>query len=107
MRTTVALTVVGMAVVTYLTRAPLLLALAGRPMPPRVRLWLRLVPIAVLPALAVPMVLAPDGRLAAGLATPQLGGAIVVFLLAARRVNLLVCVAVGVAVVAVLRAMFG
>src|SRR5262249_25256368 len=51
------LVILGMATVTYLTRAPLLLALARRPLPPRLRLWLRLIPLAVLPALAVPMIL--------------------------------------------------
>ena len=58
-----ALTIAGMALATYLTRAPLLLALARRPLPARLRLWLRLIPLAVLPALAVPMVLAPGGQL--------------------------------------------
>jgi branched-subunit amino acid transport protein len=106
MRTHVWLTIAGMAVGTYLTRAPLLLALARRPLPPRVRLWLRLIPLAVLPALAIPLVLvAPGGtRLLAGLGHPPLWGALVVCALAARGVNLLVTVAVGVAVVAVLRA---
>ncbi len=107
MRLTVALTILGMAVATYFTRGPLLMALAGRPMPPRVRLWLRLVPIAVLPALAIPMVLAPNGQLAAGLGNPQLWGAVAVFVLAARGVNLLVCVAIGVAIVAILRGVSG
>jgi branched-subunit amino acid transport protein len=101
----VALTIAGMAVATYLTRAPLLLALARRPLPPRVRLWLRLIPLAVLPALALPLVLAPGGRLALEPGNPQLWGAVVVLLLGARRVNLLVTVAAGVAVVAGLRAL--
>jgi branched-subunit amino acid transport protein len=94
-----------MAVATYLTRAPMLLMLAHRPLSPRVRLWLRLVPLAVLPALALPMVLLRDGRLAASLAHPPLWGAIVVFVLAARGVNLLVSVGCAVAVVALLRAL--
>jgi branched-subunit amino acid transport protein len=103
-RTQVWLVIVGMAVATYLTRAPLLLALARRPLPPRLRLWLRLIPLAVLPALAVPMILVDHGRLALSLAHPPLWGAVVVFGLAALRVNLLVTVAVGVGVVAMLRA---
>ena len=105
MRLHVWLTIVGMAVVTYLTRAPMLLALASRPLPPRVRLWLRLVPLAVLPALAIPMVLVRDGRLATSLAHPPRWGAVVVLVLAARGVNLLVSVACAVAVVALLRAL--
>jgi len=104
-RSGVWLTIAGMAVATYLTRAPLLLVLARRPLPPRVRLWLRLIPLAVLPALAVPLVLAPGGRLALGVTHPPLWGAIVVFVLAGLRVNLLVSVAAAVATVAALRAL--
>ena len=105
MRDDVWLVILGMAVATYLTRAPMFLALAHRPLPPRVRLWLRLVPLAVLPALAVPLVLVRDGRLALGWTNPALWGAAVVFVLAARRVNLLASVAIAVAVVALLRAL--
>ena len=104
MRPDVWAVIAGMAVATYLTRAPLLLILAQRPLPSRLRLWLRLIPLAVLPALAVPLVLVDQGRLALSLAHPPLWGAVVVLALAARRVNLLLTVAVGVAVVALLRA---
>ena len=103
MRNDVWLVIVGMAVATYLTRAPMFLALARRPLPPRVWLWLRLVPLAVLQALAVPLVLVRDGRLELGWTDPALWGAAVVFVLAARRVNLLASVAIAVAVVALLR----
>lgn len=105
MRTGVWLTIGGMALATYLTRAPLLLMLARRPLPPRVRLWLRLIPLAVLPALAAPLVLAPGGRLALAPTEPALWGALAVFVLAVLRVNLLVSVGVSVAVVALLRAL--
>ena len=67
MRLHIWITILGMAVATYLTRAPLLLLLSRRPLPPRLRLWLGLVPLAVLPALAIPMVLVHDGRVAASL----------------------------------------
>jgi branched-subunit amino acid transport protein len=97
-------TIAGMALATYLTRAPLLLALAGRPLPPRLRLWLRLILLAVLPSLAVPLILAPGGHLATSLAHPPLWGALVVFALAGRGVNLLAAVAAAVATVAALRA---
>ena len=105
MRNDVWLVIAGMAVATYLTRAPMFLALARRPLSPRVRLWLRLVPLAVLPALAVPLVLVRNGRLDVGLANPPLWGAIVVVVLAARGVNLLLSVGVAVSVVALLRAL--
>ena len=103
MRTDVWAVIAGMALVTYLTRAPLLMMLSRRPLPPRLRLWLRLIPLAVLPALAVPLVLVDHGRLVLSLAHPPLWGAVVVLALAAGRVNLLVTVVVGVAVVALLR----
>src|SRR5262249_56017023 len=74
MRNDVWLVILGMAAATYLTRAPMFLALARRPLPPRVRLWLRLVPLAVLPALAVPLVLVRDGRLALAWTNPPLCG---------------------------------
>ncbi len=103
MRPAVLLTIIGMAVATYLTRAPLLLALSDRPLAARLRLWLRLIPLAVLPALAIPMVLLPGGRPALTLANPQLWGALVVLALTAARANLLLSVAAGVVVVAILR----
>jgi branched-subunit amino acid transport protein len=59
----------------------------------------------VLPALAVPLVLVHDDRLALAWTNPALWGAAVVFVLAARRVNLLASVAIAVAVVALLRAL--
>ena len=103
MRLHVALTIAGMAIATYLTRAPLLLALSRRPLRARLRLWLRLVPLAVLPALALPMVLAPRGSLVVSWASPEIWGAATVFACAAARVNLLLSVASAVAVVALLR----
>jgi branched-subunit amino acid transport protein len=103
MRAHVVLTILGMAVVTYLTRAPLLLALSRRPPGPRLRLWLRLVPLAVLPALALPMVLVPQGRLALSWTSPEIWGAATVFACAAARLNLLLSVAAAVGVVALLR----
>jgi branched-subunit amino acid transport protein len=97
------LVIAGMAVVTYLTRAPLLLALARRPLPPRLRLWLQLIPLAVLPALAFPLILVEGDRLTLSAAHPPLWGAIVVMVLAALRMNLFVTVALAVATVAILR----
>jgi branched-subunit amino acid transport protein len=97
------LVIAGMAIVTYLTRAPLLLALARRPLPPRLRLWLQLIPLAVLPALAFPLILVEGGRLTLSAAHPPLWGAVVVMVLAVLRVNLFVTVALAVATVAILR----
>jgi branched-subunit amino acid transport protein len=105
MRLTIVLTILGMAVVTYLTRAPLLLLLARPLLRPRLQLWLRLIPLAVLPALALPMVLAPEGQLAVGPDNPRLWGALVVVALAAVRTNFLATVAIAVVTVAAIRAL--
>lgn len=52
--------IVGMALVTYLTRAPMLLLLRGE-LPSWLRRWLSYVPIAVFTALIVPVFAAPRG----------------------------------------------
>ena len=83
MRSDVWIVIGGMALATYLTRAPLMLILARRPLPPRLRLWLRLIPLAVLPALAVPLIVLDHGRLAVSTTHPPLWGAAVVLVLAA------------------------
>lgn len=65
--------IAGMALVTYLTRAPLLVLLRGD-LPEWLMRWLRFVPIAVFAALVVPAFVAPlrrpevSGRLLIGLA---------------------------------------
>lgn len=55
------LMIAGMAVVTYLTRAPLLVLLRGD-LPVWLTRWLQFVPIAVFTALVVPPFAAPGGH---------------------------------------------
>lgn len=92
----VGLTILGMAIITYLTRSGGLW-LMGRVEPtPRVRAWMRQIPGAILVALVTPAVL--TGNLAdavAGLAT---------VLVAWRTRNVLLAMVVGIVVVAALRA---
>ena len=100
------LTFVGMGVATYLTRAPLLVVLARRRLPPWLARYFAALPIALLTALALPLVLlGRDGAFA--LRDPQVVGAVAVALLARWTGNLLVAVAGGVALVAGLRALLG
>jgi len=67
----------GMALATYFTRYTMIAAL-GQGVPPLLRRWLRYVPVAVLAALVVPPVVAPQGCLEVGLRTwAVLAGAIV------------------------------
>ena len=66
--------IAGMALVTYLTRAPLLVLLRGD-LPAWLRRWLHFVPIAVFVGLVVPPFVAPAG-------TPEVQPALLVGLVA-------------------------
>ena len=106
MRPALLLTFAAMGAATYLTRAPLLLALARRRLPDWLERYFAALPIALLTALAVPLVLlAPgDGVLPW---TTDLPAAAVVAVLARRTGHLLVAVAGGVVLAAALRALLG
>ena len=67
--------IAGMALVTYLTRAPLLILLRGD-LPEWLMRWLRFVPVAVFVALVVPAFVAPERR-------PELSGRLLVGIVAA------------------------
>lgn len=106
MRPGLLLTFAAMGVATYLTRAPLLVVLARRRLPPWLERYFAALPIALLTALALPLVLLPGDRTLATWA-PQLPGALLVVWLARRTGNLLVAVAAGVLLVAGLRTLQG
>jgi branched-subunit amino acid transport protein len=105
-RTGLLLTFLAMGLVTYLTRAPLLLVLAGRRLPGWLERYFAALPIALLTALALPLVLVAEGRLAAPW-TPEVPAGLAVWLIARRTGSLLAAVAGGVVVVALLRAAAG
>jgi branched-subunit amino acid transport protein len=100
------LTFAAMGVATYLTRAPLLLVLARRRLPAWLERYFAALPIALLTALALPMVLLADGRPVAPW-DPQVPAALLVAVLARWTGNLLLSVGAGVALVAGLRALGG
>ncbi len=104
MRPGLILTFAAMGAATYLTRAPLLLALARRRLPGWLERYFAALPIALLTALAVPLILLADGRFVAPW-DPQVPGAVLVAWLARRTGNLLLSVAAGVLLVAVFRAL--
>jgi len=106
MRAGLLLTFAAMGAATYLTRAPLLLALAGRRLPIWLERYFAALPIALLTALAVPLVLLAPAGGAPPWAT-DLPAAAVVAVLARRTGHLLVAVAGGVVLVAALRALLG
>jgi branched-subunit amino acid transport protein len=93
-----------MGVATYLTRAPLLLALARRRLPPWLERYFAALPIALITALALPLVVLADGRPVA-VTDPRVAAALVVAVLARRTGNLLLSVAAGVVLVAAARAL--
>src|SRR5436189_181293 len=64
-------TIAGMALVTYLTRAPMMMLLRGE-LPTWLRRWLQFVPIAIFTALVLPPFVAPHERIELGL--PLLAG---------------------------------
>jgi branched-subunit amino acid transport protein len=106
MRRDLLLTFAAMGAATYLTRAPLLVALARRRLPGWLERYFAALPIALLTALALPLVLLPSGSLAGAWAT-DLPGAVLVAFLARRTGHLLVAVGGGVLLVAALRALLG
>jgi branched-subunit amino acid transport protein len=93
-----------MGVATYLTRAPLLLFLARRRLPSWLERYFAALPIALLTALALPLVLLAEGHPVPPWA-PEVPAAVLVALLARYTGNLLVAVAAGTVLVAGLRAL--
>jgi branched-subunit amino acid transport protein len=106
MRLGLVLTFAAMGAATYLTRAPLLVALARRRLPGWLERYFAALPIALLTALALPLVLLAPGSGAPVWAT-DLPATAVVAVLARRTGHLLVAVAGGVVLVAALRALLG
>lgn len=104
MRPSVALVILALALTTYLTRAPLLIWLGARRLPGWLERCFATLPVAILIALALPLVVLSDGRLAGPLRA-EVAGAVVAAVVGRYRENLLLPVAAAVAVVAAIRAL--
>ncbi len=89
------LTILGMALVTYLTRIGGLWLMSRIPLSGRLKTWLEYLPGTILVAIVAPAVLG------AGLA--EAGAALATLLVAVRTRNVLVSMLVGIGVVLVLR----
>ena len=88
--------ILGMALVTFAARYPVLAFLSRVPMPPSVMAALKFVPPAVLAALIAPALLvAPDGQLALSPTNATLIGGIVAGLVAWRTHHLLLTLGTG------------
>jgi len=100
---TVLLTILAMGMVTYLPRLLPLQLLASRQLPRTVGTWLKLVPIAVLAALALPSVLPSAVSQGAESNSLILWASVATVVVAWRTRSLLGSVAVGVGTVALAR----
>jgi branched-subunit amino acid transport protein len=105
---TVTLTIIGMAVVTYLPRLlPVLLLTrngqSGSSLSPWVEAWLRHVPAAVLAAMLLPALFCADGQLDVRWGNLHLWAAIPTLLIAWKTRSLVGAVVGGMAIVALAR----
>ncbi len=93
------LTILGMALVTYATKAAILILGHRVALSPGIRRALEFVPICVLTAIVVPMTLAPKGGdLELTWRNPQLVAAVVAIVASRLRFGLLAAITVSLAV---------
>ena len=100
------LIIVGMGVVTYAIRLSLILLLGRLRVPPLVQRALRFVPPAVLSALIFPELLLPGGTLMISLGNARLLAGVLAGVVAWRSKNVILAIAVGMAALWVLQALF-
>lgn len=97
--------IVGMAVVSYLPRFLPLALLSGRQLHPLIAAWLKLIPSAVLSAILVPSLLLKDGVFTLEADNLFLWTAVICFPLAWRFKSLSLPVILGMALIALARAL--
>lgn len=100
------LTILGMALVTYIPRLLPVWVLSSKSLPPLIVKWLRYVPVAVLAAMLFPSLLVQEGHIDVGLDNLFLWAAVPTFLIAWKKRSLFGAVIVGMVVVAVARLAF-
>jgi len=89
------LLILGMALVTFSTRYPVLVYLSRRQLPKAFRQALGFVPPVVLVAIIVPEVLAPGGQVQFSLSNSALAASLVSIFISWRTKNLLLTIVVG------------
>ena len=99
------LTILGMALVTYIPRLLPVWLLSSRSLPPLVIAWLRYVPVAVLAAMLFPAIVIRDSQVDLGLSNLFLWAAFPTLLVAWKKRSLFGSVIVGMIVVAVVRSL--
>ncbi len=101
--TTILITLVGMAMVTYLPRLIPAWALRDKQLPAFIIAWLRYVPVAVLAALLLPSLLMEGTQINFSASNLYLWAAIPAGLVAWKKKSLFGTVVVGMLVVAIVR----
>ncbi len=101
----ITLTIVGMALVTFGPRLLPVWLLASRSLPPVVVAWLRYVPVAVLAALLLPTLVVHENNIDFGSDNLFFWAAIPAFLVAWKTRSFVATVTVGMAAVAIARAL--
>jgi branched-subunit amino acid transport protein len=99
-QTLIFLTIVGMAVVTYIPRLLPTLFLSGKTLHPVLAAWLRLIPPAVLAAMLVPSLLIREETVHLGTDNLFLWCALAAFIVACKFKSLSATVLVGMGLVA-------
>jgi branched-subunit amino acid transport protein len=107
MRSEIILTLVGMGLVTYLTRSLFIIGIKDESLPPFIVRWLRFVPVAVLTAIICPMIAAPKGSLFLTYDNPYLLSGILTSVLAFVTKNLVVTVIGGIGMIVLLKYFMG
>ena len=92
------LLILGMSLVTFSTRYPVLVYLSRRELPKTFKQALGYVPPVVLVAIIVPEVLAPGGQVQFSLSNNALAASLVSIFISWRTKNLLLTILVGMAV---------
>jgi branched-subunit amino acid transport protein len=101
------ITIVMAGLLTFAIRLSFILLLERISAPLWFRRALRFVPVAVLSAIIVPQLAAPNGSLDISLRNPQLLAGIIAILVAWWTKNVLVTIAAGMAALLVLQALLG
>ena len=102
---TIFLTILGMALVTYVPRLLPVWLLSSKSLPPLVIAWLRYVPVAVLAAMLFPSIVVQNNQVDLGPSNLFLWAAFPTLLVAWKRRSLFGSVVVGMIVVAMVRYM--
>lgn len=103
MRSDIAIIILGMAAVTFLTRFGAQLAFRGTGIPAWLERWLRHVPTGILTALIVPALVLPRGSLDLTWHNPYLLAGLIAALAAWRFRNVPLTMAIGLAAIILLK----